>query len=256
MNKTFLRFCSVLAAFTIFAFTTALAQETPVKTPPVHGKVSKASSKGTTSAKKAGPAPKKTQASAGLLRDVSKKYRTDKVVKITTSKKVTSELLGKTTNYEGTIYLAQGKFRWENQTPEESLLLFDGTTIYNIQYPPKDLGGPVQVAKAKLDKRTKSQILITTLLGTQPIDKNFVVVKTSANPGMTSLELKPLTGDLRVKELSLNIDTQAKLIRTISYKDDVNNLTTIELTKTEFLKKENKDLFKFKIPKDAQVTNL
>src|SRR5207253_7014099 len=103
---------------------------------------------------------KKPASAVAILKEVTKKYRNSKLVKIETEKKVTSELLGKTTTYQGMIYLAQGKFRWENETPEQSLLLFDGEIIWNVQYPPKDLGGQVQVAKAKLDKNTKSQILI------------------------------------------------------------------------------------------------
>jgi outer membrane lipoprotein carrier protein len=190
------------------------------------------------------------------LKEVSKKYRNSKLVKIETDKKVTSELMGKTTNYQGFIYLAQGKFRWENETPEQSLLLFDGETIWNVQFPPKDLGGQVQVAKAKLNKNTKSQILISTLIGKEPIDKNFEILNEKTDQEILSVELKPLFSDLRVKQLTLDVEPKTKEIKKISYKDDVDNLTVIEMKKTDFLKKENKDLFKYKIPKDAQVTNL
>ncbi|MBS1969012.1 MAG: outer membrane lipoprotein carrier protein LolA [Bdellovibrionales bacterium] len=199
---------------------------------------------------------KKPASAVSVLKEVSKKYRNSKLVKIEADKKVTSELLGKTTNYEGEIYLSQGKFRWENETPEQTLLLFDGDTIWNVQYPPKDLGGPVQVAKAKLDKNTKSQILISTLIGKEPIDKNFKVISEKSDKETLNVELQPLSGDLRVKGLTLDVDLKTKQIKKISYKDDVDNTTEIQLKKTEFISKENKDLFKYKIPKDAQVTNL
>lgn len=199
---------------------------------------------------------KKPSTAVSVLKDVSSKYRNSKLVKIQTDKKVTSELLGKSTTYQGVISLSKGKFRWENQTPEQSLLLFDGDTIWNVQYPPKDLGGPVQVAKAKLDKNTKSQILISTLIGKEPIDKNFRVLSETTENGVLSVELQPRSGDLRVKDLSMNVDVKSKQITKISYKDDVDNITEINFKKTEFLSKENKELFKYKIPKDAQVTNL
>jgi outer membrane lipoprotein carrier protein len=191
-----------------------------------------------------------------VLKEVSKKYRSSKLVKISTEKIVTSELLGKTTKYVGIIYLSQGRFRWENETPDQSLLLFDGTVIWNIQYPPEDLGGPVQVVKAKLDKNTKSQILISTLIGKEPIDKNFKILNEKVDQDTLSMELKPLLSDLRVKQLTLDISLKTKEMKRISYKDDVDNLTVIELKRTDFLKKEPVDLFKYKIPKDAQVTNL
>ncbi|HEY8269564.1 MAG TPA: outer membrane lipoprotein carrier protein LolA [Pseudobdellovibrionaceae bacterium] len=199
---------------------------------------------------------KKQDTAITVLKEVGKKYRNSKLVKIETHKKVTSELLGKTTTYDGIIYLAQGKFRWQNETPEHSLLLFDGEIIWNVQYPPKDLGGPVQVAKAKVDKNTKSQILISTLIGKEPIEKNFKVVREKAEKNILSIELEPRKSDVRVKGLTLNIEVNSKLIKNISFKDDVNNTTEIEMKKTEFLSKENKELFKYKIPKDAQVTNL
>ncbi|MGZ3743353.1 MAG: LolA family protein [Pseudobdellovibrionaceae bacterium] len=199
---------------------------------------------------------KKQVSAIAVLKEVSNKYRNSKLVKIETSKKVTSELLGKTTNYQGIIYLSQGKFRWQNETPEQSLLLFDGEYIWNIQYPPKDLGGPIQVAKAKLDKNTKSQILISILIGKEPLEKNFKVIQEKTEQDVLSVELQSRTGDIRVKGLTLNVDMNSKLITKITFKDDVDNMTEIEMKKTEFLPKENRELFKYKIPKDAQVTNL
>ncbi len=204
-----------------------------------------------------GEVKKSANPAAIVLKEVSKKYRNGKMIKIETEKKVTSELMGRTTVYAGHIYLAQGKFRWENDTPDESLLLFDGDNIWNVQYPPKDLGGAVQVARAKLSKTTKSQILMSMLIGREAIDKNFEIGPQVARDGeILSIELKPRSQDVRVKQLRLAVDTAAKEIRKISYKDDVDNLTEIEMKKTEFLKTENKSLFKYKIPKDAQVTNL
>lgn len=199
---------------------------------------------------------KKPASAVSVLKEVSKKYRNSKLVKIETDKKVTSELLGKTTTYQGEIYLSKGKFRWENETPDQTLLVFDGDTVWNVQYPPKDLGGQIQVAKAKLDKNTKSQILISTLIGNEPIDKNFKVISEKSDKEHLNVELQPLSGDLRVKGLTLEVDLKSKQIKNISYKDDVDNTIEIQLKKTEFISKENKDLFKYKIPKDAQVTNL
>lgn len=199
---------------------------------------------------------KKAPSAILVLKDVSKRYRNSKLVKIKTEKKVTSELLGKATTYQGFIYLAQGSFRWENETPEKSLLIYDGETIWNVQHPPKDLGGQIQVAIAKIGKNTKSQILISTLIGKESIDKNFKIIREKQEDHFLFIELEPLSGDLRVKDLTLKIDLKIQKIKKISYKDDVDNLIEIDLVNTEFIPKENKELFKYKIPKDAQVTNL
>jgi outer membrane lipoprotein carrier protein len=170
-------------------------------------------------------------------------------------KTVKSELLGKETKYSGKIFMANGKFRWENTTPEETLLVFDGTTIWSVQTPPKEFGGPVQVGKGKVDKKTKSQLLISTLLG-EDLEKSFKVLKEEKVGSDAKIEIEPKGDGLTVKKLSLLIDTKKSELKELSYKDDIGNLTTISFSNIQFKQKANNKLFKYQPPKDAQVTNL
>lgn len=191
----------------------------------------------------------------GTLQKVTKKYRASKLVEMSVEKSVKSELLGKETKYNGKIYLANGKFRWENTTPEKTLLVFDGTTIWSEQTPPKEFGGPIQVAKGKVDKKTRSHILISALVGAD-LEKNFKIVKEEKVGDLVKLDVTPIYDDLTVKSLQVILDPTENTMKEISYKDDIGNLTTMSFSNVKFQKKEKNNLFKYQPPKGAQVTDL
>lgn len=192
----------------------------------------------------------------GALQKVSKKYRDSKLVEMSVEKSVKSELLGKETKYQGKMFVSNGKFRWENTTPEKTLLVFDGTMIWSEQTPPKEFGGPVQVAKGKVDKKTRSHVLIASLLGAD-LEKNFKILKETAQGDTVKLDVKALNGeDLTVKDLQVVINAKTNTLDQINYKDDIGNLTTMSFSKVKFLNKAKKSLFKYQPPKDAQVTDL
>lgn len=192
---------------------------------------------------------------AATLQKITKKYRNTKLVEMSVEKVIKSELLGKETKHEGKIFLGAGKFRWENTTPEKSLLVYDGKTIWSEQTPPPEFGGPVQVARGKVDKKTKSHILLSTLVGTD-VKKNFKVLKEKVDGDVMTLDVQPLQDDLTIKEMSMKLDTKENTLSQISYKDDIGNVTTLNFSNVNFLKSEQKNLFKYQPPKDAQVTDL
>lgn len=189
------------------------------------------------------------------LQKVSKKYRNAKLVEMSVEKTVTSELLGKETKYQGKIFLANKKFRWENTTPEKTLLVFDGTTIYSEQTPPKELGGVVQVAKGKVDKKTGSHILISSLLGAD-LEKNFKAVEKEKVENLVKYDVTPVSNDLSIKDLKIVLDSKELTMKELSYKDDIGNLTVMRFSNVNLPKKEKNSLFKYVIPKGAQVTDL
>lgn len=189
------------------------------------------------------------------LQKVAKKYRSAQLVEMNVEKTVKSELLGKETKYLGKMFLANGKFRWENETPEKSLIVFDGTTIWSEQTPPKEFGGQVQVAKGKVDKKNRSHILISSLLGADVL-KNFKVDKQESLNDSVKLHVTPKGTELTVKSLQLIIDVKENILQKISYTDDIGNLTTLSFSNVKFLKKQKNILFKYQPPKNAQVTDL
>lgn len=195
------------------------------------------------------------QEGTAALQSVTKKYRNAKTVEMDVEKVVKSELLGKETKHQGKIFLGNGKFRWENDTPEKTLLVYDGKTIWSEQTPPPEFGGPVQVARGKVDKKTRSHILLTTLVDAD-VKKNFKVLSEKKDGAEMTVSVQPLQDDLTVKDMTLKIDTKGNVLRQVSYKDDIGNVTTLNFSDVNFLKSEKKNLFKYQPPKDAQVTDL
>lgn len=193
-------------------------------------------------------------AAASPLDDVVSKYRTSKLVSMDVVKTVKSKVLSKETKFVGKIYLSQSKFRWDTETPEKTQIIFDGKTIWNVQHPSVELPGPVQVAKAKVDKNTKKQILLATLLGTTEVKKNFKVLKTEKQKEEKLYFLEPKGSDLQVKDLVIHIAN--KKISAISFKDDIGNQTDMNFKNIEFSKKDKSKLFNYTPPKDAQVITL
>ncbi|MEN0057654.1 MAG: outer membrane lipoprotein carrier protein LolA [Bdellovibrio sp.] len=194
-------------------------------------------------------------AESALLQKVSKKYRDAKLVEMNVEKSVKSDLLGKETKHTGRIFLAKGKFRWENTQPEKTLLVFDGTTIWSEQSPPKEFGGPVQVAKGKVDKKNKGHVLISSLLGTD-LKKNFKIGDEKKEGDTVKVSVQPLNGGLTVKSLLLTLSPKESTLKQISYEDDIGNVTTMKFSNVQFLKTEKSSLFKYTAPKGAQVTDL
>lgn len=189
------------------------------------------------------------------LQLVTKKYRSAGHVEMNVEKLVKSELLGKESKHLGKIYLANGKFRWENDTPEKSLLVFDGKTIWSVQKPPAEFGGPDQVAKGTVDKKTKSHILISSLLGAD-IEKSFKVKELKTEGNLVTYEAIPTQADLSVKNIQIQVEPKKSQIQQISYVDDIGNLTTLKFSDVKFNKKSKNSLFKYKPSKDAQVSEL
>jgi len=189
------------------------------------------------------------------LSDIVKKYRTTNFVKMKVAKIVKSELLSKETQYKGQMFLSKGKFRWDNDVPEKTQLIFDGTTIWNVQYPPPELPGALQIAKSKVDKNTKKQILISTLLSANGINENFKIKSTKPEGPNFIFELEPKSKDLGVTSLKIKASDKKSILE-INYKDDVGNQTSLQFSDIEFLNKTQNKVFEYIPPKGAQVTHL
>lgn len=194
--------------------------------------------------------------SPSLFDQAIKKYQKSKMVSMNVEKTVTSEMLAKETTYSGKIKLSNGKFRWENESPEKTLLLFDGKNLFSVQYPSKEFNTGTQVAKSKIDEKGKKQILISSLLSPSNANSKFKMLSEKKGTNLTEVEIQPDSSDLQVKNLILSIDQKTKQIQNISYKDDVGNLTKMSFSNIKFESKADPKLFQYKIPKDAQVTNL
>lgn len=170
-------------------------------------------------------------------------------------KTVTSELLGKKTTYVGKVFLASGLIRWENETPEKTLVVYDGKYVWSVQYASEDFPGPPTVGRAKLDKKNKQQLLLTNLLMGNDIDKLFSVDSTKKDEQF-EYAIQPKDSELQIKNLLIKVDPSSKEIKTISYVDEVGNKTEIQFKNINFETKKKSTMFKYEPPKDAKVIDL
>jgi outer membrane lipoprotein carrier protein len=194
--------------------------------------------------------------SAEKFERVADKYKSAAMVQMVVYKEVQSDLMDKVSSYEGKIHYAPGKLRWENQKPEKSLLLFDGAVIWNVQYPTEDFPGPIQVAKAKIDKKSKSKLVFNQLLENPGKTRAIKIVSEKKEKGLAVLKVEFTENDPQFQNIEIKLNESAETINSVSYSDDIGNKTTLKFSQIKFLENLKSSLFKFKIPKGAQVTNL
>ncbi len=202
-------------------------------------------------------AASKSPSDGELLANIVQKYRNSKLSTLFVDKRVKSELLETEKLYQGKIFISSGKFRWEIEGPEKSILVYDGTHLWNVQFLPQEFGGDIQVTKSKLSDKAKGQNILSSLFGKEPLQKIFNVKKDASESkaaGETVFNLEPKSESLDIKDLK--ITTTPKLISQVQYKDEVGNLTVLIFTKTALSSKGSPSLFKYTPPKEAKVTEL
>lgn len=188
-----------------------------------------------------------------LLTEILNQYRASNALELKTNRTIRSELLNQEQQQEGTLYISGNKIRWEFVKPEKTILIFDGKYFWNVQTPPEEFGGPTQVLKTKLNKTSRSQLVLTSVLGKEPLSKFYKFVETKTNSA-DELEyfMTPLKKDQALaKEVRITISKAKKLVTRVTYIDDLGNATVVDMKKTEFKSEVRHSLFSYKPgPKD------
>jgi outer membrane lipoprotein carrier protein len=183
-------------------------------------------------------------------------YRNAKLVEINVEKTISSEWKAKDTTYTGRIFYSQGRFRWENDTPEKTWTLYNGSKLWNVQFASPDFPGKNKVTVTKINKKTRGQILLMSLLDVERLSDKFNVKVKKQSGHELSVQLEPKEPDPSVNDLHLTVDTEKKRLRGLSFKDDLGNLTKIKFGESVFKKKKQNGLFNFSPGKDDEVTNI
>lgn len=200
-------------------------------------------------------------ASTKEIIEVLSAYHKAKAVQLTVDKTERSEVMGTEHLNHGLIFLSSGKFRWEIEKPEKTLLVFDGKTIWNVQYPSEDFGGKTQVLRQKVSKKTQSKMLLNLLLNTNSFDQQFSSKFENEKNGcrnyILNLKEKSDLSDIKIclSKAGAPADV-SKVISSIRYKDEIGNETILDLKQTKFLNETMVEKFKYSPPKDAQVSDL
>lgn len=190
-----------------------------------------------------------------VISDITAEYKKAGYVRFQAEKSVKSELMGKETTHKGTFYYSGGKLRWESDSPEKSLMVYDGMTLWNVQYPSPDFPGDIQAGRSKIDKKNRQQVLLAEFIGLTNLEKNFNIQE-STQGDLTVFNMKAKEKSASIPEATILVSKKEKKILEISYPDDFGNVTKIKFIETEMKKKRKPELFKYVPDKNVKVTDL
>lgn len=196
---------------------------------------------------------------AKIANKIFEKYRNAKLVEILVSKSIKSEWKTSEQIFEGTIFYSKGKFRWENDKPEKNLTVYNGQTLWNVQYASPDFPGKNKVTKSTISKKNREQILLMSLIDIQDLSEKFNVENfpgSETDQQLVILKLEPKEKDPLVSNLKLTLDKEKKVLLNLTFQDDIGNQTKIQFNKSTFLKKKKKTLFEFIPGKNDEVTQI
>lgn len=183
------------------------------------------------------------------------KYRNAKLVEMKVEKRIQSEWKTKDQIFEGNVYYSKSKFRWENNIPEKNWTIYNGKTLWNIQFSSPDFSGKNKVTKSKITKKNRGQILLMSLIDVQSLSEKFRVSKNKIGDTLV-LDLDPLEKDPSVQSLKLTLDIKNEVIVDLSFQDDIGNKTHVLFHEIKFLNRKDEKKFEYTPTKDDEVTHL
>lgn len=167
-----------------------------------------------------------------------------------------SELLDSAESQEGLLTYFNGRFKWEVTQPEKAMVIYDGQTLWSVQYPPEGFDGPRQILKTKPKNSMKDQMIINQLLSAAKMKSDYKHVKSVVGTDSIVVILEPTKTSQSISQLELTLNKEATAIMAIAYLDDLKNRTTFEIIEIKKKQKLNKDTFKFTPDPNDQVSNL
>jgi outer membrane lipoprotein carrier protein len=192
---------------------------------------------------------------------VAQRYRAVPLAEMDVTKTVKSDFSGEKV-LSGKMFLGRGLFRMDIASPEKSTIVFDGKNLWSEQAPSADFGGPVQVTKMKVGKKSDTQLLVTKVFEKGVLQKLFKIESEKTvedekyKKNITLIKARPQTKELNITLLILGIDPDKKEVTEIGYVDDIGNQTIMKFSNVKLSSTADKSIFKYQPPKGAQVTNL
>ena len=150
----------------------------------------------------------------------------------------------------GIVYLRRdGKFRWDYSTPDITLIISDGTTLWI--YEPEDR----QVIVDKNFKRRLKRFPYTFLNGINSLDKDFEAQVISHQGKRVTLALTPKKPIKEIKTMFLTFDTETFLIHEVSWTSPQGVKTIITFKDIDITSKIPDSVFYFEPPAGVDIVN-
>ena len=192
-----------------------------------------------------------------LVKLTIRRYQEAKAVEIQVSKTVTLALLDEKKESEGTLFFSKGKMRLEIKKPEESLIIMGKGAIWVVTPTPPEFGGKTQVMKIRskeLSRQAKAPL--AALLGKPKAWDEMNIKKEIATDDNVKFSMVPKMGANFGDIVAVNVEVSPtkKILRGLSFKDELDNETTYKFNSTNFEAKVSDKSFEYVPPQDAEVT--
>lgn len=178
----------------------------------------------------------KKDVSLDHLKQVLKKYKNQNVL-MKIDKNLYIPSLNQTIKETGLFYLSKYKFRLQIQSPSESLIVFDGSYLWN---------------QADLEKEVvlKSQAnhsyfyLFSHIFSAEHFFKTFKVISSHKKGDLSVYHIEPIKKKVEIQKIILTIGGHVQKLDVIW--SDLNNSQSYRFHKVLFQKYMSPSLFKFK----------
>ena len=191
----------------------------------------------------------------GPLKDAVKKLRTAPRVKVDFKKEKTNEALGFGSKTSGVLRLSKGRLRMDVEKPEEATVVFDGKTLWHAQKVIGFEGESWQVLKVSGQNLKKVQSPLAVFLGEDNIWQKIHIDTEKSKGRLFVLKPQKPKEFSGVTEMRVTLNASGEILR-FSYLDDIENDVVFEFGKFDLSAKTKSSLFKFKVPKGAEVKTL
>ncbi len=191
-----------------------------------------------------------------FLAAVDRKYQNAKSVSMDIERKLVIGLLGKEKNAKGSLLLSKGKMRMELATPEKSVVVIDGKTLWVADYPPAEFkNAAVQVLKGKITSKKAANQSFVSVLSRGGLLKEFQVTGSMRDDKQrTVLFLTPKKESAEFTRAQLVLAEDNATIAELRYWDDRDNATTMTFSNVKFDVPVSKKTFEFTPPENADIT--
>ncbi len=191
-----------------------------------------------------------------LLQTISKKYSQFKLVSMDVEKLVTLGVLKKQKKSSGKLHLGENsQIRFEIDKPQKSLNIINEKTAWMIEIPDTP-AQKVRVIQATGSAHKKAQSILKIAFGKEDINKFFALESKKLDKDIANYSFINTDKSLEIKKLQIFIHLKNLQIEQISYWDNLNNQTDLFFSNIEFSNNLKNELFEYKAPKDAQITNI
>lgn len=193
--------------------------------------------------------PFKTQPMPALLQKIRDKYKQAPSLMAVFKQINESAALKTRKESEGVVsILRPGKVRWETQSPDPSIFISDGKTMW-FYSPPFDAESNGQLVIRKASD-TQSKLATALLSGEFQTGPDLKVAAKGSNR-FQLIPRKGTSGDVMTAEIE--IDAQKLLISKVILKHKDGNHSEITLSKVIFGKGVTPDMFQFKAPPKTEI---